>query len=223
MHVGLSRVAYERGDLPVVRRSRSARRRELGETALTPRGPPPVAGRDGTPARGRGRPADSHHPALDEAERVYVADFAPNLRPIPADTRAGCCPRPVKPLALAWARRSGLSADDDLTYLREYEHVTLAWVLLVEAVRHCRGGHLRRRRGFWTRLLEGRPRGSAAPGTVLEILRPAGPRRDAARVAPERALAALDRAVSASLKFRRVMSGCWPRRSSPLKAPALLC
>jgi LuxR family maltose regulon positive regulatory protein len=32
--------------------------------------------------------------------------------------------------ALGWARRRGLSADDDLTYLREYEHVTLARALL---------------------------------------------------------------------------------------------
>ena len=34
--------------------------------------------------------------------------------------------------ALAWARQHGLSADDELTYLREYEHVTLARVLLAE-------------------------------------------------------------------------------------------
>src|SRR5919197_110604 len=32
--------------------------------------------------------------------------------------------------ALAWAREQGLSADDDLSYLREFEHVTLARALL---------------------------------------------------------------------------------------------
>ena len=77
---------------------------------------------------------------LDEAERVYVADFAPNVRPIPATRARMLAAAGETAPALAWARRSGLSADDDLTYLREYEHVTLARVLLVEAGAHCRGG-----------------------------------------------------------------------------------
>ena len=35
--------------------------------------------------------------------------------------------------ALGWTRTRGLSADDDLTYLREYEHITLARVLLARS------------------------------------------------------------------------------------------
>ena len=35
--------------------------------------------------------------------------------------------------ALGWARERGLSVDDDLSYLREFEHVTLARVLLAQA------------------------------------------------------------------------------------------
>ncbi|HYF47315.1 MAG TPA: LuxR C-terminal-related transcriptional regulator, partial [Acidimicrobiales bacterium] len=34
--------------------------------------------------------------------------------------------------ALRWAQEAGLSADDELTYVREYEHVTLARALLVD-------------------------------------------------------------------------------------------
>jgi LuxR family transcriptional regulator, maltose regulon positive regulatory protein len=34
--------------------------------------------------------------------------------------------------ALAWARQRGLSATDDLSYLREFEHITLARVLLAQ-------------------------------------------------------------------------------------------
>ena len=36
----------------------------------------------------------------------------------------------ARPRRCAWAREQGLSADDDLTYLREYEHITLARILL---------------------------------------------------------------------------------------------
>ena len=32
--------------------------------------------------------------------------------------------------ALGWAREQGLSVDDDLSYVREFEHITLARVLL---------------------------------------------------------------------------------------------
>ncbi len=35
--------------------------------------------------------------------------------------------------ALDWARAQGLTAEDDLSYLREYEHVTLARILLAQA------------------------------------------------------------------------------------------
>ena len=34
--------------------------------------------------------------------------------------------------ALGWARERGLSAEDDLSYLREFEHITLARVLLAQ-------------------------------------------------------------------------------------------
>jgi LuxR family maltose regulon positive regulatory protein len=34
--------------------------------------------------------------------------------------------------ALGWARQQGLSVDDDLSYLREFEHITLARMLLAQ-------------------------------------------------------------------------------------------
>ena len=34
--------------------------------------------------------------------------------------------------ALGWARAGDLSVDDDLSYLREFEHITLAKVLLAQ-------------------------------------------------------------------------------------------
>ena len=71
---------------------------------------------------------------LDEAERVYVGDFSPRVRPIPA--------LKARVLHQAGTRRrrapTGLAtracrSTDELTYLREFEHLTLARALLAEA------------------------------------------------------------------------------------------
>ena len=63
---------------------------------------------------------------LDEAERVYVGDFSPNVQPVPAVRARVLAARGELAAALAWARERRLSAGDELSYLREYEHVTLA-------------------------------------------------------------------------------------------------
>ena len=69
---------------------------------------------------------------LDEAERVYVADFAPQVRPVDAVRARVLVARGEVVEALAWASRRGLTPTADLTYLHEYEHVTLARVLLAD-------------------------------------------------------------------------------------------
>jgi len=72
---------------------------------------------------------------LDQAQRVYTGDFSPNVRPIPALRARVLAAQGRIGEALAWAREHGLSAGDDLTYLREFEHITLARLLrrLLEA------------------------------------------------------------------------------------------
>jgi LuxR family maltose regulon positive regulatory protein len=67
---------------------------------------------------------------LEEAERVYVSDFFPNVRPIPALRARLQAAHGQLNQALTWVRSSGLSLDDDVFYMREFEHVTLATVLL---------------------------------------------------------------------------------------------
>ncbi|MPZ97596.1 MAG: helix-turn-helix transcriptional regulator, partial [Propionibacteriales bacterium] len=124
MHVGLSRVARERGELAgAADHLRQAD--ELGESAGLPQNPY------------RWRVAMAHLRAaegdaaaavdlLEEAERVYVGDFSPNVRPVAA-TRAGVLAAAGDVArALAWAHHAGVSTTDDLSYVREYEHVTLA-------------------------------------------------------------------------------------------------
>jgi LuxR family maltose regulon positive regulatory protein len=63
---------------------------------------------------------------LDEAKRVYIQTLVPDLRPIAAlkariHLKQG---RPDK--ARAWAAERGLSLADEVSYLHEFEHLTLA-------------------------------------------------------------------------------------------------
>ena len=53
--------------------------------------------------------------------------------------------------ALGWAREQGLSAEDELSYLHEFEHITLVRVLLARyQERPCRQRHSMRRSGYWS-------------------------------------------------------------------------
>jgi LuxR family maltose regulon positive regulatory protein len=63
---------------------------------------------------------------LNEAERVYVSDFFPDVRPAPALRARVWIAKGRLGEALGWAREQGLSVDDNLSYLREFEHITLA-------------------------------------------------------------------------------------------------
>ena len=64
---------------------------------------------------------------------MYVGDFSPNVRPVPAMRARTWITQGRTDDALAWARDQGLSVEDELSYLREYEHVTLARALLGHA------------------------------------------------------------------------------------------
>jgi LuxR family maltose regulon positive regulatory protein len=67
---------------------------------------------------------------LDHADRVYAGDYSPNARPVPAVRARLRLRRGELGHAQAWARQRHLSAEDDLSYLREYEHLTLARILI---------------------------------------------------------------------------------------------
>ena len=128
MHVGLAEVMVERADLGAAARHLRAAG-ELGDYA----GLPQNAYRRRV-AAARLRHAEGDPAAalalLDEAAAVYNTDFLPSVRPIPAlRARVHLAAGDVA-AAARWADECGVSADDDLDYLREYEHATLARLLL---------------------------------------------------------------------------------------------
>jgi LuxR family maltose regulon positive regulatory protein len=106
---------------------------------------------------------------LDQAQRVYTGDFSPNVRPIPALRARVLAAQGRIGEALAWAREHGLSAGDDLTYLREFEHITLARVLLAQYTIERTEHVVRDAARLLRRLLEAAEAGGRM-GSVIEIL-----------------------------------------------------
>ena len=159
MLVALSRAAWHRDDLPAAA-DLLRRADDLGEAAGLPQNP-----YRWRVAMARIRAAERDFPAalelLDEAERVYVGDFSPQVHPIHASRARILAASGDVAGAAAWARRHRLAHDDDLSYLREYEHVTLARVLLAEH-------QLEEATTLLDRLLAAAEAGGRA-GSVLEI------------------------------------------------------
>ena len=118
---------------------------------------------------------------LDEAERLYVSDFSPNVRPVPALRARVWVAQGRLGEALGWARERGLSVDDDLSYLREFEHITLARVLLARYASERAERSMHEAIGLLERLLQaaedGRADGKRHRDPGAAGARPPGARR----------------------------------------------
>lgn len=75
---------------------------------------------------------DSALNLLDDAQRFYARSLIPNTRPIDAIKVRIHLKQGRLSNAQEWVREHGFSVDDDLSYLREFEHITLARVLVAE-------------------------------------------------------------------------------------------
>ena len=106
---------------------------------------------------------------LTEAERLYVGDFFPNVRPVPALTARVRVARGEWGEALGWARERGLTDDDDLSYLREFEHITLARVLLAGYAAERAERSIQEATRLLGRLLRAAEEGQRT-GSIIEIL-----------------------------------------------------
>ena len=106
---------------------------------------------------------------LNEAERLYVSDFFPNVRPVPALRARVWIAQGRLGEALGWANEQSLSADGDLSYLREFEHITLARVLLARYQRERAEHSVHKAARLLERLLLAAEEGGRT-GRVIEIL-----------------------------------------------------
>ncbi|MCV2490969.1 LuxR C-terminal-related transcriptional regulator [Geodermatophilus sp. YIM 151500] len=167
MHVGMSQLLLERNDLEAARHH-LRRSQELGDHGGLPK----------NPYRRRLAMARLHQldgdiegalELLDEAERWYNSDFSPDVQPIPAVRARMWIAHGRLESALHWAREHGLSADDDLDYVGEYEHITLARALLAQHAASRDLDPVDQATGLLERLLHAAQDGGRT-GSVLEIL-----------------------------------------------------
>jgi len=98
-----------------------------------------------------------------------VSDFYPNVRPVAALKARVCIAQGRLGEALDWAREQGPSAHDDLKYLREFEHITLARVLLVRYRSDREERSMHDAMGLLERLLQAAEE-ARRMGSVIEIL-----------------------------------------------------
>ena len=98
-----------------------------------------------------------------------MSDFSPNVRPIAALKARVWVAQGRLDEALGWAREQGLSAHDDLSYLREFEHITLARVLLARYKSDREERSIHEAMGLLERLLQAAEEGGRT-GSVIEIL-----------------------------------------------------
>jgi LuxR family maltose regulon positive regulatory protein len=167
MYVGMSELHRERDDLPAATQA-LLRSQELGEhTGL------PQNRYRWRVAMARIREAqgdlDGALDLLHEAERLYMSDFFPNVRPVAALKARVLVRQGRVGEALGWACEQGLAAEDELSYLREFEHITLARVLLAQAQRSPGDCSIREAFGLLERLLKAAEEGDRM-GSAIEIL-----------------------------------------------------
>jgi LuxR family maltose regulon positive regulatory protein len=106
---------------------------------------------------------------LDEAERVDVRSPLPRLRPIAAMRARIWITQGKLREAAGWAKEQRLSVDDDLSYAREFEHITLARLLIARYRSQHDESTIRDALMLLERLLIEASRGGRKPG-VIEVL-----------------------------------------------------
>jgi len=106
---------------------------------------------------------------LDQAGCLYDGAFSPNVRPIATRKVRVWVAQGRLGEALGWAHEQGLSVENEISYLREFDHITLAWVLLARYLSDHSDGSISEVMGLLERLLKAAEE-RGGKGSVIEIL-----------------------------------------------------
>lgn len=167
LYVGMSELQREHNDLPAATQL-LLQSKELSERTGLPQNQSRwcVAMARIKEARGD---LDGALALLHEAERLYTRDLFPDVHPIAAlITRVWIAQGRIGE-ALGWVREQGLDVSDELSYLREFEHITLVRVLLARYKSEHMDRSLHEAIELLEHLLKAAQAGERA-GSVLEIL-----------------------------------------------------
>lgn len=167
MHVGMSALYFERNELNTAEQH-LLKSKELGELNELLKNP--YRWRV-TKAQIREAYGDLEGALelLDEAESLYMGDFSPNVRPIQALKARIWVKQGELEKALDWARERKLSIKEEISYMREFEQITFARILLSQYQNDDSISSLHDAIGLLERLLKAAEEGGRN-GSVIEIL-----------------------------------------------------
>jgi LuxR family maltose regulon positive regulatory protein len=166
LHVGLSEIDYEGGDLEAAKRHLE-RAAALGEGAAMAEGRYRWFVAMGRIDDAEGDPQEAIT-LLDKAEQLYRPGFFPDLRPIAAIKARVWITHGNLSRAADWARERGVSATDDAAYLREFDHLTLVRLVIAQHRAHPDPGAIEQAVGLLDRLHEAADTSGRA-GSLVEI------------------------------------------------------
>ncbi|MCB0140814.1 MAG: hypothetical protein KDE50_12985, partial [Caldilineaceae bacterium] len=167
LHLGLSELHMLLGELQTAQQEwqKSA---ALSEHAALPTWPYRAALMQARMAIHQGE-LDNALAALDQAAQRYFRGPVPDVRPIAAWRARVWIMQARFTEALGWAHEQGLTVDDELSYLREFEHMTLARLLIAQYGRQDGTRTLADAQRLLARLLQA-AQAAARMGSVIEIL-----------------------------------------------------
>jgi LuxR family maltose regulon positive regulatory protein len=200
MHTGIGEVRYRRNDLSGAAAALGESLR-LGDDLGFPRHPFRVRLLEAHLLQSQGD-IEGALRAFDEAEPRYVADFSPNVRPIPAQRAAVLIAHGRVAEARRWASIAQVAFDEPATYIRAYELLTFARLVVAEARAGANDVKLEQAQILLDRLLAAAEAGRR-DGSVLEILIVRALAGHAAGD-EERALNSLDRALALAEPDRHI-------------------
>jgi LuxR family maltose regulon positive regulatory protein len=167
LHRELSKLHLEQGDLEAAAQHLQ-RSKELGEKAQLPVSRYRLCIDQARLKTAQGD-LEGALALLDEAQRLYIRSPLPDFCPISAMKARIWVVQGKLTKVLEWVREQGLSVDDAPSYLREFEHVTLARVLIARYKSDRETGSIREAIGLLERLLQAAEEGRRM-GSVIEIL-----------------------------------------------------
>jgi len=166
--LGLGDLHRELGDLAAATRY-LAHSEALGEPAGLPDWPYRFRLAQSRLELAQGEP-DNALALLEAAERFYFRSPMPEVRPLAALKARLWLALNRLPEAQRWAQEQKLSVDDDLSYLREFEHITLARLLIARYKNdQTEQRFIEQANGLLDRLLEAAKAGQRM-GSTIEIL-----------------------------------------------------
>jgi len=166
LHVGLSEMDYEVGDLEAAKRHLE-RAAALGEGAAMTESRYRWFVAMGRVADAEGDPQEAIT-LLDQAEQLYLPGFFPDVRPIAAMKARVWITHGNLSQATDWARERGVSTTDDAGYLSEFDHLTLVRLLIAGHRAHPEPGALDQAVRLLGRLHEA-AEASGRAGSLVEI------------------------------------------------------